>query len=62
MEKALLCHIQKAVEDKFLEFMVDNDTGLIEGDIPTVLEHLFSNYGKGTSVEVKEQESKLLIL
>ena len=62
VEKALLRHIQTAVEDKFLEVMVDDDTGLIEDDIPTVLDYLFSNYGKVTSVEVKEQESEVLNL
>ena len=62
VEKALLRHIQTAVEDKFLEFMVDDDTGLIEDDIPTVLDYLFTNYGKVTSVEVKEAESEVLNL
>ena len=62
VEKALLRHIQTAVEDKYLEFMVDDDTGLIEDDIPTVLAYLFSNYGKVTSLEVKEQESEVLNL
>ena len=62
VEKALLRHIQTAVEDKFLEFMVDDDTGLIEEDIPTVLDYLFLNYGKVSSVEVKEQESEVLNL
>ena len=40
--------------------MVDEDTGLIEEDIPTVLTYLFTNYGKVTSVELKEQESEVL--
>ena len=40
--------------------MVDNDTGLIEEDIPTVLDYLFTNYGKVTLVEVKEAESEVL--
>ena len=62
VEKSLLRHIQTAVEDKYLEFMVDDDTGLIEEDIPTVLDYLFSNYGKVTSVEVKEAESEVLNL
>ena len=62
VEKSLLRHIQTAVEDKYLEFMVDDDTGLIEEDIPTVLDYLFSNYGKVTSVEVKEAESAVLNL
>ena len=62
VEKCLLRHIQTAVEDNFLEFMIDDDTGLIELDIPTVLDYLFANYGKVTSVEVKEAESEVLNL
>ena len=62
VEKALLRHIQTAVEEKYIEFMVDDDTGLIEDDIPTVLDYLFTTYGKVTSVEVKEAESEVLNL
>ena len=36
--------------------MVDDDTCLIEDDVPTVLEHLFTTYGKLTAEEVKENE------
>ena len=60
VEKALLRHIQTAIEDKYIEFMVDDDTGLIEDDIPTVLDYLSSTYGKVTSVEIKEQENEVL--
>ena len=49
VEKALLRHIQTALEEKYLEAMVDDDTGLIEDDIPTVLEYLFTTYGKVTT-------------
>ena len=54
MEKVLLCHIQTAVEDKFIEFMVDDNTGLIEDKILIVLDYLFVNYGKVASDEVKK--------
>ena len=33
-EKALLRHIQTAIEDIYVEFLVDDDTGLIEEDVP----------------------------
>ena len=62
VEKALLRHIQTAVEEKYIEFLVDDDTGLIEDDVPTVLQYLFSNYGKVTSEEFKQLESKVLSL
>ena len=53
VKKALLQHIQPAVEEKLIDYLVDEDTGLLEEDIPTVLEYLFTNYGKVTSDEVK---------
>ena len=60
VEKALLRHIQTAIENKYIEYMVDDDTGLIEEDIPTVLDYLSTTYGKVTSVEIKEQENEVL--
>ena len=62
VEKALLRHVQTAVEDKFIEFMVDEDTDLIEDEIPEVLDYLFKHYGKVTSDEVKQLESEVLSL
>ena len=62
VEKALLRHIQTATEHKYLELMVDEDTGLIEDDIPTVLQYLFTNYGKVTSEQVKERENEVLTI
>ena len=56
VEKALQRHIQDAIEDKYLESMINEDTQLIEEDIPTVLTYLFDTYGKIPSAEVKEQE------
>ena len=60
VEKALLRHIQTALEEKYLEAMVDDDTGLIEDDIPTVLDYLFTTYGKVTAEEVKNKEAEVL--
>ena len=60
VEKALLRHIQTAVSEKYIEFMVDDDTGLIEDDVPTVLDYLFTSYGKVTAEEVKEEENMVL--
>ena len=56
VEKALQRPIQTAVNEKYIEFMVDEDTGLIEDDVPSVLEFLFTAYGKVTAEEVKEAE------
>ena len=60
MEKALLRHIQLAVDEKYIEFMIDEDTGLIEEDVPTVLDYLFTTYGKVTAEEVKDDENLVL--
>ena len=37
VEKALQRHVQDAIEDKYLESLVDEDTQLIQDDILTVL-------------------------
>ena len=37
VEKALQRHIQDAIDDKYLDTLVDEDTQLITDDIPTVL-------------------------
>ena len=62
VEKALQRHIQDAIEDKYLETMVNEDTQLIQEDIPTVLQHLFETYGKIPSEEVKQKESEIRAL
>ena len=60
VEKALLCHAQNALENKYIEPMINEDTGLIEDDLPTVLTYLDTNYGKVLSEEVKQKESEVL--
>ena len=52
VEKALLRHIQDAIEDKFIEPLVDPYTNLLTGDVPSILEYLDYNYGKVRSEEV----------
>ena len=60
MEKSLLRHIQNAIKDKYIEHLLDKDMGLIEKDIPIVLEYLFLNYEKVHLEEVKEKEKEVL--
>lgn len=60
VEKALLRHITTAVEPKFIDFLKNEDTDLIEDDIPTVLAYLFSNHGKVPTSVVKEKEQEVL--
>ena len=59
VEKALQRHVQDAIEDKYLESLVDKDTQLIQDDIPTVLQFLFNAYGKIPPEEVKQKETDL---
>ena len=59
VEKALQRHIQDAIEDKFLESLVDEDTQLIQEDVPAVLKYLFDLYGKVPSEEVKQKETEI---
>ena len=40
MEKALLYHIHIALEEKYIDHIVDKDTYLLEDDIPTVMGYL----------------------
>ena len=60
VEKALLRHITAAVESKYIDSLKNEDTDLVEDDIPTVLEYLFSSYGKVPTREVKEKEVEVL--
>ena len=49
-------HITAAVEFKYIDFLNNNDTDLIEDDIPIVLEFLISSYDKVLTRVVKEKE------
>ena len=40
--------------------MVNSDTGLVEEDVPTVLEYIFTTYGKVTAEEVNKKEHECL--
>ena len=46
VERALQRHVQDAIEDKYLESLVDKDTQLIQDNIPTVPQFLFNAYKK----------------
>ena len=59
VEKALQRHIQDAIKDKYLDTLVNEDTQLMQDDIPAVLEYLFDLYGKVPSEEVKQKEAEI---
>ena len=56
VKKPLLRHVKTAVEETYLEELVDKDTSLVDEELPAVLECLFMNYGTVLSEEVKEKE------
>ena len=60
VEKVLLRHVQNALEHKYIEPLINEDTGLVEQDLPSVLQYLDTNYGKVSSEEVKSKESEVL--
>ena len=62
LERALLRHTQNALEFKYIEPLLNNDTGLIEDYLPTVLQYLDQSYGKVQSEEVKQKEAEVLSL
>jgi len=60
VEKALLRHIQDALEDKYIECMVDEYTNLISEDISTVLNYLMTTFGIVSSEEVAQKEAEVM--
>ena len=48
------------MEEKYIKHLINEYTELIKHEIPTMLEYLFSNYGKVSSEEVKLRESEVL--
>jgi len=62
VEKALLWHIQDTVEDKYIESLVDEYTNLLTGDVPSILDYLFYNYGKVRSEEVTQKDNEVMTM
>ena len=60
IEKVLLRHIQEAIEDKYIESLVDEYMNLLTDDIPTIMKYLFYNYGKVQSEEVAQKEAEVI--
>ena len=60
MKKFLLLYTQNALEPKWIAPLINEDTGLIEDDLPTICAYLDTNYGVVQSEEVKEKESEVL--
>ena len=60
IERALLKHITVAIEPKYIDSLKNEHIDLIEDDIPTVLQYLFSNHGRVPTRHVKDKEQEVL--
>ena len=60
VKKSLLRHAQNAIESKYMEHLINEDTDLIKDDLPLVLQCLFTSYEKVPLEEVKQRESEVL--
>ena len=59
-EKALLWHMQDAIEDRYIKSLVDEYTNLFTDDTPAVIEYLFYNYGRVQAEEVSMKENEIM--
>ena len=60
VEKSLQRHIQKAVDQKYIDHFVDDEIDLLVGDIPDILDDLFDNYGQIRGEDIKNKEAEML--
>ena len=60
VERALLRHVQNAMDEEWLDTLVNEDTQLIEDDIEDVITYLEENYGHIPSEELKAMENATL--
>lgn len=60
VEKALLRHKHDAIEQKYIESLVDEYTNLLNDDVPSTLTYLFYNYGKVRLEEVSQKEAEVM--
>ena len=60
VERAFIRHITVTIEAKYINFLETEDSDLVEDDIPTILEYLFTNYGKVSTRLVKEKKHEVL--
>lgn len=62
VEKSLQRHIQKAVDQKYIDHYVDDETDLLVGDIPDILDDLFDNTSKLEEMIPKIKKLKCFVL
>ena len=60
VERALLRHVQSAMDEEWLDTLINEDTQLIEDDIEDVITYLEENYGHIPSEELKEMENAII--
>ena len=59
VEHALIQQIVAAIDEKFLQAIRDNHTGMLIGTIPDISDHLFRNYGHVTRQELSELKKQV---
>ena len=59
VERALLNHLQRSLEPKYLDIYVNEVTTLLAGDILVILAHLFLRYSTVRGIDVKTLESEV---
>ena len=60
VEKALLRYIQDALDERYIEPLVDEYTNLLTQDIPDVLDYLFTTYGEVQSSKVTNKDKEIM--
>ena len=50
------------LEHKYIDPLLNDNTGLIEDNLPTILTYFNTNYGKVLSEEVKQKESEVFAM
>ena len=59
VEKALIKQLVAAVDRTYIKCFENHLTGSITANIPTILAHLFRNYGRVTSEQLAKEEEKV---
>ena len=62
IEKYLLCYMQDAIEDKYIEPLVDEYSNLLQDNMPIITQYLNYNYEKVRSEEVMKKEAEVIAM
>ena len=60
VERTLLRFLQKAVDKKYVQHFINDDTALLDTPIADIMDHLFKHYGQIRGEEVTAREAEVL--